>query len=146
MVEYANRWVKGCNKCATRKHPKHNKRAPLQTYRVGATGDRYSSDLCGPFNPPTKNGKQWILTITDWYTRYVKAYSLRRASADKVAMCMYDYITTFGCPLELYTDNGRNIDGQVVHELCKYMGVQKLATVPYRPSSNGTMAANAAKC
>lgn len=96
IVEYANRWVKGCNKCAACKHPKHAKRSPLQTYRVGATGDRYSSDLCGPFHPPTRNGKQWILTVTDWYTRYVKAYSLTRATADKVARCLYDFITTFG--------------------------------------------------
>jgi hypothetical protein len=37
----------------------------------------------------------------------------------------------------MYTDNGQKMHGVVMHELCKYLGVKKLATIPYRPSSNG---------
>ena len=137
MVDYTLRWVRNCNTCAARKHPRHTKRAPLQNYHGGATADRYSCDLCGPFKPAAHDGSQWIFTITDWYTRFTKAYALRRATAKAVAKCIMDFISLFGCPLELYSDNGAQLQGQVVQELCKLLGVRKLATVPYRPSSNG---------
>ena len=137
MVAYAIRWVKACRVCAAKKGPKHNKRTPLQNYRVGSVGDRYSTDLCGPFSPPTRRGKRWILTVTDWFTRYTMAYSLRHATAEEVAGCLYEFMCMFGIPLELYSDNGRNLNGVVIHELCSLFGVKKLSTVAYKPSSNG---------
>ena len=137
MVEYARRWVRCCNLCSSRKNPQHQKRSFLQSFYYGATGDRYSCDLCGPFSPPTKDGSRWILTVTDWFTRFMVAYSLRTATAEKVASKINNFITLFGCPLELYSDNGRNLHGEVMQALCKLLGVRKLATVPYRPSSNG---------
>ena len=75
--------------------------------------------------------------MTDWFNRYTKAYALSRATGTVVAQAMLDFMTTFGCPLELYSNNGRNLHGSLVQSLCKYLGVTKLATVPYRPSSNG---------
>ena len=137
MVAYAIRWVKACRVCAAKKNPKHNKRTPLQNYRVGSVGDRYSCDLCGPFSPPTKRGKRWIFTVTDWFTRYTMAYSLRHATAEEVARCLHEFMCEFGIPLELYSDNGRNLDGLVIRELCSLFGVTKLSTVAYKPSSNG---------
>ena len=137
MVEYARRWVRCCNLCSSRKNPQHQKRSPLQQFYYGATGDRYSCDLCGPFSPPTRDGSRWILTVTDWFTRFMVAYSLRTATAERVAGKINNFITLFGCPLELYSDNGRNLHGEVMQALCKLLGVRKLATVPYRPSSNG---------
>ena len=41
--------------------------------------------------------------------------------------------------LELYSDNARNLNGEVMKSLCKLLGVTKLPTVPYRPSANGIM-------
>ena len=35
------------------------------------------------------------------------AYSLRRATAEETARCVLDFLCTFGCPLELYSDNGK---------------------------------------
>ena len=137
MTEYARRWVKNCNVCSARKPPQHQKRSPLQTFYYGATGDRYSCDLCGPFSPPTDRGARWILTVTDWYTRFCVAYDLKTATAEKVADKIKNFIALFGCPVELYSDNGRNLHGEVMKALCKALGVKKLATCAYRPSSNG---------
>ena len=137
MVEYAMRWVRNCLKCNQRKDPKHRKRAPLQNYHAGATADRYACDLTGPFKPAASDKSQWIFTIADWYTRYMMAYPLQRATANAVAKCIVNFMCTFGFPLQIYSDNGTNVHGRVVKELCRLLGIQKLATVPYRPSSNG---------
>ena len=137
LSEYARRWVKNCNVCGARKSPQNRKRSPLQDYHCGATSDQYSCDLCGPFSPPTHSGSRWIFTITDWYTRFTQAYALKVATAENVAKCVVDFICLFGPCLSLYSDNGKNIDGKVMRQVCKLLGIKKLHTVPYRPSSNG---------
>jgi len=137
MIDYTLRWVRGCNTCAARKSPLHSKRTPLQTYYCGATGDRYACDICGPFHPPTKRGNTRIFTILDWHTRFIKAYAIKRNTADTIAPCIMDFISTFGVPLELYSDGGKELVGEVVQGVCKLLGITKLNTTAYRPSSNG---------
>ena len=137
MMEYAARWVRNCRKCNARKDPPCKKRSPLQNFHAGATADRYSCDLTGPFKPAASDGSRWIFTITDWFTRFTKAFPLKRATAFQVARCIMDFMSLFCCPIQLYSDNGAQIHGRVVKELCRLLGVKKLATVPYRPSSNG---------
>ena len=120
MVAYAIQWVKDCWMCSRRKSPKHRKQALLLNYRVGATAAYYSCDFCDPFSPPTKPGKWWIFTIImDWFTRYNKVYSLRHATVEEMAQCVLDFVCTFGMPLELYSDNAKNINGTVMTCLCK---------------------------
>ena len=53
----------------------------------------------------------------DWFTRYNKVYSLRHATVEEMAQCVLDFITTFGVPLELYGDNARNLNGEVIYSL-----------------------------
>ncbi len=93
---------------------------------------------CGPFHPPTKGtNKSWIFTIKDQFTRYACAYALRRATAEEVAQCCVNFIGLFGMPLVLMSDNGKQLDGHVMRELCQLLGIAKTSIVPYMPKSNG---------
>jgi hypothetical protein len=47
------------------------------------------------------------------------------------------FIVTFGCPLEVHTDQDRNFDGNLFKALCEILEVAKTRTTPYHPSSNG---------
>jgi hypothetical protein len=47
------------------------------------------------------------------------------------------FVVTFGCPLEVHTDQGRNFDGNLFKSLCTILEVAKTRTTPYHPSSNG---------
>lgn len=62
---------------------------------------------------------------------------LRVATADAVAHRIVNFISLFGCSIELYSDNGKNLTSNVMQAICRILGVTKLCTVPYRPSSNG---------
>ena len=70
------------------------------------------------------------MTIIDWYTEFTMAYSLHHVMADKTAWCVLNFMCTFGVPLELYSDNAKNLNGSVIQSLCKLIGVTKLSTVP----------------
>ena len=136
MITYARRWVQNCKVCAARKHPQYSKRTPLQTYRVGATMDRVSIDLVGPFHPATSRGATTILTITDQYSRWVECFPLRRATAPEIALRVVDFVCRLGLPLELHSDQGRNVDGEVMKEVCKLLGIKKTHTTAYHPAGN----------
>ena len=136
MATYALRWVANCMVCASRKHPKHSKRTPMTIYRVGTPMDRVSIDIVGPFHPRTKQGHLSILTITDQYTRWVEAYPLRDATAPKIAQHVQAFCCRLGMPLELHSDQGKNVDGRVVHEVCEILGIRKTHTSAYRPQGN----------
>jgi transposase InsO family protein len=136
MNSYGKMWVKGCKVCASRKFPKYAKRSPLQNYRVGSTMDRVSIDLVGPFHPRTKRGNSWILTVTDQYTRWAEAFALRDAKAPEIARRVVEFVCRMGMPLELHSDQGRNVDGEVVREMCKLLGIRKTHTTAYHPQGN----------
>ena len=136
MVAFARTWVANCVVCAAKKNPRFSKRTPMQPYRVGSTMDRVSIDLVGPFHPPTKRGSRTILTCTDQFTRWVEAFPLRDATAPEIARKVVDFICRKGVPLELHSDQGKNVDGEVMREVCRLLGVRKTHTTAYHPQGN----------
>ena len=136
MSTYVRRWVRNCLQCGARKKPQYGRRQPMQTYHVGAKLDTVSIDILGPFKPRTVNGNVYILTITDHFTRWVNAYPLRDATAVKIARCIVDFIAQFGMPKHLHSDQGSNVDGSVVGEVCRMLGISKTHTCPWHPQGN----------
>jgi hypothetical protein len=43
----------------------------------------------------------------------------------------------FGCPFQVFTDQGRNFESFLFREMCELLHIHKSRTTPYRPSANG---------
>lgn len=52
-------------------------------------------------------------------------------------MFLEHLIVTFGCPLEIFTDQGRQFESKLFKSLCETLEIVKKRTAPYHPSSNG---------
>jgi hypothetical protein len=51
--------------------------------------------------------------------------------ADTIAkVTIENCFAKFGCPLQIHTDQGENSDGQLFHELCKLLEIDKTRTTP----------------
>ena len=48
-----------------------------------------------------------------------------------------NFICHYGFPEKFISDQGRNFESDLIKELCKIAGVQKLHTTPYHPQGNG---------
>jgi transposase InsO family protein len=132
-------WIRNCVSCGARKRPHHTPRAPLQSYRVGAPMDRVAMDIVGPF-PLSNQGNRYILVIQDHFTKWTEAYALPDYTATTVAkMFVYEFVSRFGAPLEVHTDQGRNFEADLFKEMCQLLGAHKTRTSPYRPCSNGSV-------
>ena len=54
-----------------------------------------------------------------------------------VQILMNEFITRYGVPEILHTDQGRNFESSLIKELCRTLGINKTRTLPYHPQSDG---------
>ncbi|VDI49711.1 Hypothetical predicted protein [Mytilus galloprovincialis] len=84
--------------------------APLVDYRVGNPMNRIAIYIMGPL-PITKNKNIYLLVIGDYFTRWMEIYPILHQNADIIAeKLVQEFIASFGTPLEIHTDQGRNFE------------------------------------
>ena len=99
--------------------------------------ERVHMDILGPL-PVTKTESKYLLMVIDQYTKWLECFPIATQTAEVVARTLVDhFFSRFGCPIELHTDQGKNMDGNLVRQLCELLQIAKTRTTPYHPSSNG---------
>ncbi|GFU32495.1 retrovirus-related Pol polyprotein from transposon 412 [Trichonephila clavipes] len=106
-------WCKSCDACSARKGPKIRSRGKLHRYNVGAPFERIAFDILGPL-PRTASGSPTVAeaVVQHWISRY-------------------------GVPLQLHSDQGRNFVSAVLKGVCELLGIDKTKTTPLHPQSDG---------
>lgn len=86
--------------------------------------------------PDSRNTKD-ILVITDHFTKYAVAIPTKDQKAVTVAKCLWDhFLTHYGFPERLHSDQGRDFESHVIKELCTLTNICKVRTSPYHPRGN----------
>ena len=81
-----------------------------------------------------------ILTVMDHFTKWAEAFPIRDNMAHAVANVLLDRLfSRFGMPDELLSDQGPELESELVAEWYKVLGVRKIRTSPYRPTTNGML-------
>ena len=73
---------------------------------MSAVWDLVGIDLIGPL-PKTVDGFQYILTATDYFSKWVEAFPLKTKTAAEVGRHICSIIYTHGCPKIILSDQGR---------------------------------------
>ena len=131
-----NRWIKHCSPCAQVK-PGPRFKAEMTNIIVRAPLELLGMDILGPL-PRTQQDHVYILCVTDYFTKWVEAYALPDQTAYSIAdVFATQFVTRFGLPTRIVTDQGRNFEGVLFGELCRMFGVTKHRTTPYHARCNG---------
>ncbi|GBN35728.1 hypothetical protein AVEN_240172-1 [Araneus ventricosus] len=86
---------------------------------------------------PSEN-REYLLNCIDRFARWPEAVSISNISAETVAGAFISqWVSRFGLPSIITTDQGRQFESNLFSLLSKILGVQKIRTTPYHPSSNG---------
>uniref|UniRef100_A0A2N9G9A0 RNA-directed DNA polymerase n=1 Tax=Fagus sylvatica TaxID=28930 RepID=A0A2N9G9A0_FAGSY len=94
-------------------------------------------DLIGPINPPS-GGYIWILAATEYFTKWVEAIPLRKATGAAVANFIREHIITrFGIPHKIISDNGTPFVNKDVREVLEHYRIKHRRSTPYYPQGNG---------
>lgn len=138
MLKDIKNYVRSCTACQLRKDTT-NKKAPglLNPIKVGLPFDKMSVDLLGPLHRSAQ-GKNFIIVVSDFATRYVEAGALRDAKANTVAKFIFtNIICRHGCPREILSDRGTVFRSDLLTELLKILGSKQIFTTAYHPACNG---------
>ncbi|GFS61079.1 retrovirus-related Pol polyprotein from transposon 412 [Trichonephila clavipes] len=130
-------WCKSCDACSARKGPKIRSRGKLHRYNVGAPFERIAFDILEPL-PRTASGNKYLLVVMDYFTKWPEVYPIPDQEAPTVAEAVVQHwISRYGVPLQLHSDQGRNFVSAVLKGVCELLGIEKTKTTPLHPQSDG---------
>ena len=135
MTADVDEHVRNCERCLRRKSPVLQ-RAPLVNVKTTQPMELVCMDFLTL--EMSKGGYQYILVITDHFTKYAQAVPTRNMSAKTTADALFNqYIVHYGFPKRLHSDQGANFEGKVIKGLCEIAGMEKSRTTPFHPQGDG---------
>lgn len=139
MTDHIKDYCNKCDLCTARNLSKSQNKAPLGKYAVGEPMERVMMDILGPM-PTTNTGNKYVLVITDWFTKWTEAIPLQNQEAKTVANAFIDtFVSRFGVPLQLYTDQGSNFESKLFGEICELLSIEKTHATSMRAQANGVV-------
>lgn len=117
-------------------------RLPFNTQRKRASRilEIIHSDVCGPFENKTYDGKRYLVTMIDDYSNFTKVYTIKQKN--QVPEIIKNYVEETerekdGKVSCIRCDNGGEYKSNEFRTWCSKKGIQLDYTIPYTPELNG---------
>ena len=129
-------WTRACLDCQRNKVTRHV-RAPLGTFTTPSSRfEHIHIDLIGPLSPA--RSYRYCLSVVDRFTRWMEVWPLRSQTAEDVAdALMRCWISRFGTPSCITTDQGGQFEAELFRILGVTCGFSRTRTCSYHPCANG---------
>lgn len=129
-------WAKECLDCSQSKVTRHNHVKPAEFIAPDERFKHVHMDIVGPL--PISEGYRYCLTMIDRFSRWPEAVPLVDVEATTVCRAFVDHwISRFGTPETLTTDQGGQFESQLFTALLQLSGCHRIRTTAYHPASNG---------
>ena len=128
-------YVKSCKRCGA---------TPAQGYRNAPIHQRprevkqfalIEVDLKGTL-PRTKEGYDNIVVMADPTTKYAEMHPIRGETSEVVCRVIKGWISRYGLPKKLHSDNGQCFVSTSFQQFCADHGIEHTLSPPYRPQAN----------
>jgi hypothetical protein len=116
MYKDTYKFIRSCDSCQCTSKPTASSHWPLTPIIPLALFEKWGIDFIGPIDPvAAKSRARYIILAIDYTTKWVEAIATKKNDAQTVAKFIFEYIiVSFGCPLELVSDRGKNFLNKVV--------------------------------
>uniref|UniRef100_A0A672G6V4 Gypsy retrotransposon integrase-like protein 1 n=1 Tax=Salarias fasciatus TaxID=181472 RepID=A0A672G6V4_SALFA len=135
MIKDTNEWVRCCHRCQMN-DPIKTIAPALHPIKVKEPWEVLGMDLIGPL-PATGRGNQYILTMTDLYTKWVIAEPLKSKTAAEVSAIMISKLYTFGMVRKIITDQGKEFVNKLNDSIFTTLNIKHAVSSAYHPQTNG---------
>ncbi len=129
-------YVLSCATCQQVKHLTQNKEGQLQAITPNQPFELLTADILGPL-PKSNMQNSYALVVCDHFTKWVQVYPLRDITASSVAKRLVKFISIFGIPNQILTDQGSNFQSDMLEQLYELLDIHKMRTTPYHPQCDG---------
>ena len=129
-------FCKACAECAIATGGSHPGRPPLSPIPVQRPFQIMGVDLMEL--PMTTRGNKYVLVFQDLFTKWPMVYPLPDQKTEHIVKILVEEIVPFfGVPEALLSDRGTNLLSNLMLDVCKLLGIQKLNTTAYHPQCDG---------
>ncbi|KAL1455732.1 hypothetical protein WDU94_009805 [Cyamophila willieti] len=108
--------------------------------RSNRIGELIHTDLCGPIDPPTRNGERYFQVIVDDYSHFTKVYLLKQKN--EATKNVINYVNSIEAQhgtrvFKIRCDNGGEFLNKTLLNFTTQKGILLQTTVPYTSQQNG---------
>ena len=131
-----------CHQCQVHGDLIHSPPSELHTMSAPWPFVVWGMDVIGPIEPTASNGHRFILVAIDYFTKWVEAKTFKSVTKKAVVDFVHSHIICrFGVPKVIITDNGANLNSNLMKEVCQQFKITHCNSTPYRPKANGAVEA-----
>ena len=136
MYQYVKSFNAGCQTCQKSKCVPNLPKAPLlHMFVPQAPMQLVSLDIA--YFPKDTNGYQYMLLIGDNVSKVIQAAPLKDQTAPVIVDAFVkNWVYLHGIPSYLLTDQGSNVDGTLMKEICNSLGIEKHRSSAYHSQGN----------
>ena len=137
MLADVKKFVKSCRTCSKCKRLE----LPKAKMELGTSTPKPLERLAIDFAsmPTSSEGYNSFLVMVDANSKLAAVAVCKDQKAETIVKAIWSkWIAYHGVPYEIISDQGRNVDGNDVRELCVALGAKKLHSSPYHPQGNGS--------
>jgi hypothetical protein len=95
------------------------KSLPLKPTVASTPFQQWGLDFIGEIHPPSSGQHRWIMTATDYFTKWIEVVPTRSTSHKVIISFLEDIIARFGCPGRIITDNVASFKSKPLVNLCE---------------------------
>jgi transposase InsO family protein len=138
MFNQIEQYFKKCHVCCKHAKIRQNNHPALAFEQVNLAFDKIGIDLVFGLNQ-TAQGFKGLCVIYCYLSKYPFVRAIKSKEAPVIARVLFEFITLFGAPRELVSDQGTEFLNNVVKELTKIEYIDHLITSSYNPRCNGSV-------
>ncbi|CAF1091364.1 unnamed protein product [Brachionus calyciflorus] len=109
---------------------------PAQALKVDGIFTRIGIDLVFSL-PVTEEGYKGIMVITEYLSKFTYAEPIKSKSSEEIVQILWRYISLFGPPKIVLSDQGTEFNNKLVDGLIKWVGAEHKINSAYNPRTNG---------
>ena len=135
-------YIRGCRSCIANK-PEQKAPAGLMAGKsdIQRPWEQIYVDIVGPL-PKSIHGYRYILSVMDYFSKFVLYFPLRHATSKNVCNLLVDHIfCMFGVPRILVCDNEKQFGGHEFRQLASKYNIRIYFTPLYHPQRNAVLRA-----
>jgi hypothetical protein len=124
------REVRAYIKCQRFSGKQQLKSLPLKPIVASTPFQQWGLEFIGEIHPPSSGQHRWIMTATDYFTKWIEANPTRSSSHKVIIRFLEDIIARFSCPNKIFTDNAASFKSEPLVKFCDQFKISLILLSP----------------